>query len=458
MARTIEYGVFQVREWPKAASPKPATAGRWPTALAERLEEDGRHHRLARSTRCRAPARPIRCRHPLRGQGYDFAVPLLPGDFVTADTGTGFVHIAPGHGEDDFDLGRKPRHRGAADGRRGRHLLRHVPLFAGKRVFTPDGKAGRRQRRRDRGDRPRGRAAGEGQAGPQLSAFLALQGAADLPHHAAMVHLDGDERTAPGGDEGDRRHPMGAAAGPQPHRLHDREPARLVHQSRQRAWGVPIALFVDKKTGEVLKDPAVLDRIADSFRDRRRRCVVRPRRPALPGRGYDAADYEQVFDIVDVWFESGSTHSFVLESLDPIWQAGRPILYLEGSDQHRGWFHSSLLESCGTRGRAPYDAVLTHGFVLDEQGRKMSKSLKNVMAPQEVVDKYGAEILRLWVVGSDYSEDLRIGPEILKSRPTSTGACATRSATCWAHSRTSRKRSGSTLPKCRSWSAGSCTA
>src|SRR6185369_11930000 len=130
------------------------------------------------------------------------------------------------------------------------------------------------------------------------------------------------------------------------------------------------------------------------------------------GNQYEAADWDKVTDIIEVWFESGSSHAFVLEARPELaWPAS---LYLEGSDQHRGWFHSSLLESCGTRGRAPYDAVLTHGFVLDEQGRKMSKSLGNVTNPQEVADKFGADILRLWVVSSDYSEDLRIGPEILK--------------------------------------------
>ncbi len=182
--------------------------------------------------------------------------------------------------------------------------------------------------------------------------------------------------------------------------------------SRQRAWGVPIAVFVDKATGEPLRDQAVVDRVAEAV-DRGGADVWFTADPAtFLGNRYDPAKYEQVTDIVDVWFDSGSTHSFVLEKRPDLkWPAS---LYLEGSDQHRGWFHSSLLESCGTRGRAPYDAVLTHGFVLDEQGRKMSKSLGNGVSPQEVVDRSGADILRLWVVASDYSEDLRIGPEILK--------------------------------------------
>jgi isoleucyl-tRNA synthetase len=182
--------------------------------------------------------------------------------------------------------------------------------------------------------------------------------------------------------------------------------------SRQRAWGVPIAVFVDRRTGEPLRDQAVVDRIAAAFEREGADAwyTTDPREFLGPGR--DPADYDQVMDIVDVWFDSGSTHSFVLEARPDLkWPAS---LYLEGSDQHRGWFQSSLLESCGTRGRAPYEAVLTHGFVLDEQGRKMSKSLGNVVSPQDVVAKSGADILRLWVVASDYAEDLRIGPEILK--------------------------------------------
>lgn len=225
--------------------------------------------------------------------------------------------------------------------------------------------------------------------------------------------------------------------------------------SRQRAWGVPIALFIDRKTGEPLKDQAVLDRIADTFQTEGSDAWFARDPQFFLGDAYAAADYDQVFDIVDVWFESGSTHSFVLEARPDLqWPAS---LYLEGSDQHRGWFHSSLLESCGTRGRAPYDAVLTHGFVLDEQGRKMSKSLKNVTAPQEVVDKYGADILRLWVVGSDYSEDLRIGPEILKSQADLYRRLRNTLRYLLGRSPTSRRRSGSTCPRCRSWSAGCST-
>jgi isoleucyl-tRNA synthetase len=166
--------------------------------------------------------------------------------------------------------------------------------------------------------------------------------------------------------------------------------------SRQRAWGVPIAVFVEKLTGEVLRDPAVMQSIVDAFRSEGADAWYQPGAAArFLGPDRDAQDYEQVMDIVDVWFESGSTHAFVLPPRNLPFPAD---LYLEGSDQHRGWFQSSLLESVGTRGVAPFKAVLTHGFVLDETGRKMSKSLGNVTAPQEVIAKYGADILRLWVM------------------------------------------------------------
>jgi isoleucyl-tRNA synthetase len=183
--------------------------------------------------------------------------------------------------------------------------------------------------------------------------------------------------------------------------------------SRQRAWGVPIAVFVDKRTGEPLRDPDVVQRIVAAFETEGADAWYASPPSRFLGNGRAPEDYEQVKDIVDVWFESGSTHAFVLEQRKMPWPAD---LYLEGSDQHRGWFQSSLLEAVGTRGVAPFKAVLTDGFVMDEQGRKMSKSLGNVTAPEEVNAKFGADILRLWVMMSDTSEDLRIGPEILKQQ------------------------------------------
>ncbi|MEI6984561.1 MAG: isoleucine--tRNA ligase [Rhodospirillaceae bacterium] len=352
------------------------------------------------------------CHHPLHGLGYDFAVRLLPGDFVTSDTGTGFVHIAPGHGEDDFALGRRfgievPETVGE-DGR----FLERVPLFAGRAVYTPEGKTGDANGAVIKAITEQGGLLTRGRLEHQYPCswrskaplifrttpqwFISMDTGA--LREIALKAIDNTRWVPPQGRN-------------RIHAMVENRPDWCI--SRQRAWGVPIALFTAKKDGKPLVDPIVLARIADIFAAAGSDSwFARPAQEFL-GEAYNAADYDQVRDIVDVWFESGSTHAFVLEHrLDELaWPA---TLYLEGSDQHRGWFHSSLLESCGTRGRAPYDTVLTHGFVLDEQGRKMSKSLKNVTAPQQVFDQQGADILRLWVVGSDYSEDMRIGPEIIK--------------------------------------------
>jgi isoleucyl-tRNA synthetase len=355
------------------------------------------------------------CRHPLRGHpdaggGYDFDVPLLAGGFVTTDAGTGFVHIAPGHGADDYELGiangiAVPDTVGA-DG----SYFPHVPLFAGKRVYTPEGKPGDANGAVIKAMAEAGCLVGKGSlvhSYPHSWRSKAPLIFRNTPQWFISMEKTGLRKTALAAIDATRFVPESGR-----NRLYsmiEQRPDWCI--SRQRAWGVPIAVFVDRRTGEVLRDQSVNDRVAEAFETEGADAWYDSDPKRFLGNR-DPADYEQVRDIVDVWFDSGSTHSYVLEARpDLAWPAS---LYLEGSDQHRGWFHSSLLEACGTRGRAPYDAVLTHGFVLDEQGRKMSKSLGNVTAPQEVVDRYGADILRLWVVGSDYSEDLRIGPDILK--------------------------------------------
>ena len=215
-------------------------------------------------------------------------------------------------------------------------------------------------------------------------------------------------------DERDRRDALRAREGPQPPRLDGRgRPDWVI--SRQRAWGVPIALFVDRKTGELLRRSA-----------RSTRASSRPsatggvdawyaeNAAAFLGKGRNPDDYEMVTDILDVWFDSGS-HPRLRRSRAATGprSAGRADLYVEGSDQHRGWFQSSLLESCGTRGRAPFDAVLTHGFTMDSKGMKMSKSLGNTVSPLDLMKEYGADILRLWALSVDFTEDHRIGKEIL---------------------------------------------
>ena len=344
------------------------------------------------------------CRHPLHGRGYDFEVPLLPGAHVTLEQGTGFVHTAPGHGLEDFEVGRafglEVPDTVADDGR----FYDHVPLFAGKHVFKVDSEVA--DALQDAGTLlARGTLVHSYPHSWRSKAPLIFR---NTPQWFISMETNGLRATALRAIDDVRWVP--AASRARIRSMIETRPDWVV--SRQRVWGVPITVFGERESGEPLRDEAVIERIARAVEEEGADIWFSAEPARFLGEGYNPADYEKVTDILDVWFDSGSTHGFVLERRAELsWPAS---LYVEGSDQHRGWFHSSLLESCGTRGRAPYEAVLTHGFVVDGEGRKMSKSLGNVVSPQEVISKYGADILRLWLVSADYSEEIRISEEIVR--------------------------------------------
>lgn len=376
--------------------------------------------------------------HPLRGHGYDFDVPLLDGDHVTDDAGTGFVHTAPSHGREDFDVwmahGRQLTERGIdtripytvdADGR----FTKEAPGFEGAQVITDKG---------DKGD-------ANDVVIKALAASNSLVARGRLKHqyphswrskkpvifrNTPQWFIAMDKAVDMLGNRTLREVALGAIKETEwvPAAGENRINGMIANRpdwvvSRQRAWGVPITVFVEKETKEILVDPKVNAAIAEAFEAEGADAWFTDTDGArfLKPLGYDPALYERVTDVLDVWFDSGSTHAFTLEKRADLRARRRGdggndrVMYLEGSDQHRGWFHSSLLESCGTRGRAPYDIVLTHGFCLDEKGEKMSKSKGNVTAPQDIIKDSGADILRLWVAAADYSDDLRIGKEILKT-------------------------------------------
>ena len=422
---SVAYGLYAVTSAPAGNWAKPGDRFLLADSLAEDAMKAARVESYERLGD--AAVAGLVCAHPLRGRGYDFDVPVLPADFVTEDQGTGFVHIAPGHGADDFNLFVANRETFAAAGtpevpytvaEDGTYYA-HVPLFAGKRVLTEKGKDGDANEAVIRALMGAGALVARGRLKHQYPHswrskaplifrntpqwFIAMdrdiEGAGDTLRARALRAID-ETRFVPPSGQNRLRGMIGE------------RPDWVI--SRQRAWGVPISIFVHKETGEILKDERVNARIAQAFEAEGADAWFEEGAAArFLGPAHGAQDWEKVDDILDVWFDSGSTHAFVLETRPDLkWPAS---LYLEGSDQHRGWFHSSLLEACGTRGRAPYDAVLTHGFVLDEEGRKMSKSLGNIVAPQDVIAKSGADILRLWVASADYAEDLRIGPEILKT-------------------------------------------
>lgn len=358
-------------------------------------------------------------RHPMHALGGFFAKPrpMLPGDFVTTDSGTGLVHMSPDHGEDDFDLckahGIDPVFAVEGD---GKYRADWLWLGGEGSVINPKFNAP---------DGPICSALRE--AGGLLAASADYQHS--YPHSwrskAKVIYRCTPQwfvpmdKAMPDGTLREKAMTAISQTRWVPEKGQNRITAMVEGRpdwvlSRQRAWGVPITLFVDRKTGQYLNDPAVNARIVAGVRESGVDAWSEDRAQEYLGSDYAVADYERVTDILDVWFDSGCTHVFTLESgrwPDLQWPAD---LYLEGSDQHRGWFQSSLLQSCGTRGRAPYNAVLTHGFTMDQKGMKMSKSLGNTINPLDLMRDSGADILRLWALTVDFTEDHRIGKEILQ--------------------------------------------
>ncbi len=343
------------------------------------------------------------CNHPFLDLGYDYDIPMLDARFVTTEQGTGIVHCAPSHGPDDFNLclnnGIKAIETVDGDGK----YTKHVSLFEGIHIFKANPivieKLKEQKKLLSNGELMhsyphswRSKAPLVHRATPQW--FISMES-----HKLRDKALKAINDTTFYPSKGKERLKS----------MIETRPDWCV--SRQRVWGVPLPIFINKETKEILADDEVNETIATIYEKEGSDCWFSDDPQRFLGSKYKAEDYEKLSDIVEVWFDSGSTHSFVLEKREDLkWPAS---MYLEGSDQHRGWFHSSLLESCGTRGRAPFENILSHGFVVDGKGLKMSKSLGNVIAPEDILKKYGADILRIWVASSNYSEDLRIDYSIL---------------------------------------------
>jgi isoleucyl-tRNA synthetase len=391
----------------------------------------------------------VECAHPLRrvSGGYDFIVPLLAGDHVTDDTGTGFVHTAPGHGREDFDVwmanARELDARGIPTAipytvdENGAYTAQ-APGFTGKRVITDKGEKGDANEAVIKALIEAGNLLARGRLKHQYPhSWRSKKPVIFRNTPQWFIAMDKDVSENGHAKKGDtlRARALHAISVTRwvPPSGENRITGMIANRpdwviSRQRAWGVPIAVFVREKgdgSAEILQDEIVNQRITEAFMEEGADAwyMEGARERFLGSRANE--DWKKVDDICDVWFDSGSTHAFVLEDRQNFPQLGNivrkvdggddTVMYLEGSDQHRGWFHSSLLESAGTRGRAPYDIVLTHGFTLDENGRKMSKSIGNTVEPQKIIKDSGADILRLWVCATDYADDQRIGPEILKN-------------------------------------------
>ena len=344
------------------------------------------------------------CSHPFLNIGFNYDVPMLEARFVTIEQGTGIVHCAPSHGPDDFNLCLKHDIKALETVDDDGKYTKHIPLFEGKHIFKINPEIIEKLKSENK-----------------LLANGKLNHS--YPHSwrskAPLVHRATQQWFISMESHGLRKKALKALDDTifYPSKGKERIKSMIETRpdwcvSRQRVWGVPLPIFISKKTDKVLVDDQVFENIANIYEKEGSDCWFSDDPQKFLGSKYKADDYEKLNDIVEVWFDSGSTHSFVLEKREDLkWPAS---MYLEGSDQHRGWFHSSLLQSCGTRGKAPFESILSHGFVVDGKGHKMSKSSGNTILPEEILKKYGADILRIWVAASNYAEDLRIDYSILE--------------------------------------------
>lgn len=437
----LSYGLYEIESMQEITHPKTGEKIKpWGRPgqrliLADKLAEDIRQNARIESWKRLEDVKTEKlanasCHHPLRSiipGNYDFDVPLLPGGHVTDDSGTGFVHTAPGHGAEDFEAVRQNLNRFPSKfdipftvDAAGRFTETAGHPLTGLAILETEGKK-------------------LGRDGPANNAVIALLIDAEkllargriehsYPHSwrskAPVIFRNTPQWFISVGDAEDPKSLRAKALSAvdetefYPATSKNRLRSMLIDRpdwlvSRQRAWGVPLTLFVHRQSGELLHDPridqCIIDAVSQEGADA---WYNRPAQDFL-GTEYDPADYEKIEDILDVWFDSGSTHAFVLEARSEL--SSPAEIYLEGSDQHRGWFQSSLLESCATRDRAPFKAIFTHGFTVDEKGKKMSKSLGNVVDPLKICNEQGAEILRLWVASANVVDDLRVGRETLKT-------------------------------------------